>query len=66
MVIKKTLSTENQKIMKRYLHLTNKRYSLILGILLICFSSCNEEILEEEPFDFFSPGNAFLTEQGVS
>ncbi|MEQ9439235.1 MAG: RagB/SusD family nutrient uptake outer membrane protein [Cyclobacteriaceae bacterium] len=52
--------------MKRYLHLTNKRYSLILGILLICFSSCNEEILEEEPFDFFSPGNAFLTEQGVS
>ena len=51
--------------MEKYLPQTNKRYSLMIGVLLI-FLSCNEDILEEEPLDFFSPGTAFATEQGIA
>lgn len=39
--------------------------SFLLLLTTILFSSCNEDILEEKPLDFFSPDNAFLTEEGV-
>lgn len=51
--------------MKKYLLQPNKPYALMLGILFVFFTSCNDDILEEEPLDFFSPSNAFLTEEGI-
>ena len=38
------------------------RYTLLITALVVISTSCNEEtFLEEEPLDFFSPSNAFVT-----
>lgn len=44
---------------------TLRNISLTISVLLLFLTSCNEDILEEKPLDFFSPENAFLTEEGV-
>ncbi len=48
---------------KRYLRSAAVLFSTAL--LLMNLSSCNDNILEEKPLDFFSPENAYLTESGV-
>lgn len=42
-----------------------KNISVLLFSLFLLLTSCSEDILEEKPLDFFSPENAFLTEDGV-
>ncbi len=39
--------------------------TLLITCLLAILTSCSEDLLEEKPLDFYSPDNAFLTEEGV-
>lgn len=63
--VKKIEKIRNYITMKKYLHSINRKCSLLIGILIMLFSSCNEDILDEQPLDFLSPSNAYLTENGV-
>ncbi len=51
--------------MKNFIHTFHKKLALLLGTLLLSITACNDDILEERPLDFFSPDNAYLTEEGV-
>lgn len=51
--------------MKNIRKLFNVKYSFFLAFFILFSTACNEDILEEKPLDFFSPDNAFLTEEGV-
>ncbi|RIH64299.1 RagB/SusD family nutrient uptake outer membrane protein [Mariniphaga sediminis] len=59
------MKSKNNKVMKEYFYSFTKKCLLTAVILLLMLPSCNEDILQEKPLDFFSPDNAFLTEQGV-
>ncbi|MDO9340336.1 MAG: RagB/SusD family nutrient uptake outer membrane protein [Bacteroidales bacterium] len=51
--------------MKKYLYLFSKKCLLLAGILLLMFSSCSEDVLEETPLDFLAPENAYNTLAGI-
>lgn len=59
------MELKNYRLMKKYIYPLSKKFLLMIGVLLLTFSSCSEDFLKEKPLDFFSPDNAFLTEQGV-
>ncbi len=49
--------------MKKYSGLFSKK--CLFAILVLMFSSCSEDILNETPLDFFSPENAFNSLAGI-
>lgn len=48
------------------IYIFNKMNFALATILVLMFSSCSEEILEEEPLDFLAPENAYNSLQGIS
>jgi len=60
------MKLKNYRIMKKYLYLISKKCLLLAGILLLVFSSCDEEeILKEVPLDFLAPENAYASVEGI-
>lgn len=51
--------------MEKYRYLLNKKCLLGISVLVLILSSCNDNVLDEEPLDFLSPDNAYSTESGV-
>jgi hypothetical protein len=53
--------------MNRYIYKMNKNLFLFISILLLVFSSCENEdqILKEVPLDFLAPENAYTTIPGI-
>jgi hypothetical protein len=51
--------------MKKYLYLLSHQYTLLGSILLFLFSTCSEDVLEENPKDFLAPQNAYNTIAGI-
>ncbi len=49
----------------KLINILRSRLALALTIVIIISSSCSENVLEETPIDFLSPGNAYSTPGGV-
>ncbi len=61
-----SLKIKRYKRMKKYLCSFRIGILLLLTGVIIFFSSCSDDVLQEKPLDFFSPDNAFTNEQGVT
>src|ERR1035437_4306386 len=52
-------------MMKKQLHIVNKKYSILAVILLLIFPSCSKDVLKEIPMDFLAPENAYSSLSGI-
>jgi starch-binding outer membrane protein, SusD/RagB family len=59
------MKPKNYTTMKKYLYQISKKCSLLAGVLLLMFSSCSEDVLEETPLDFLAPDNSYKTLPGI-
>lgn len=55
----------NYKAMKKNIDTLRIKSFAIVGMLLLIFTACNDNILDEKPMDFLSPDNAYLSEAGA-
>lgn len=51
--------------MNQLMKVIARKFWMIAAIALLIFPSCSEDILDEQPIDFLSPDNAYLTESGA-
>jgi starch-binding outer membrane protein, SusD/RagB family len=51
--------------MEKYINKLSMKSLIVAIMLLFIMPSCDESILDEQPIDFLSPDNAYLTEQGI-
>ncbi len=58
------IKEQKRKQMKNYKFYINKYY-LITGLVLMIFTSCNDEILKETPLDFLAPEVAYTSVEGI-
>jgi hypothetical protein len=53
-----------KKQIMNYTNFLNKRYSLLI-VIMLAFSSCSKDVLEETPLDFLSPENSYESVAGI-
>jgi len=51
--------------MDKNIKILGRKYLIIAVMALWIFSSCSKSVLDEQPLDFLSPDNAYLTEAGA-
>ncbi len=49
----------------KYYMIFRKKYFFLAGILVLIFSSCNEDVLKETPLDFLAPEVAYNSVEGI-
>jgi len=47
-----------------YTYFLNKKYSVLI-VIMLAFSSCSKDVLDETPLDFLSPKNAYESVAGI-